>query len=851
MTKTASVVVHTHWDREWYFTNETYTARLARIFPSIIDGLETNQINKFLFDGQVAALEDLLENCEECIAEAVILYIGEGRINIGPWYVMPDEFLCSGESLIRNLEEGIRIAQKYGESSFIGYLPDTFGHIAQMPQIFNGFEIDTAVVWRGIDIDDDVFQWRSPNGESVNCIFLREGYYQHPFSKVAYVEAVTRHLDALAEAGDREPLLLTQGGDHLAPPGNLQDRIEHFNSAQGKYRIKPATFREYVAERLAGGAQPHPALTGELRENTNAFVLPDVLSTRRYLKRLNQKAEDRLCGQIEPLLAAADLKDSYPHKYLRKTWKLLLQQHAHDSICGCSIDEVHQEMIVRFRRIQDRLDALEALVCEQLGFSSAFANQPGAPSPFADDSLMTAFNPSVKPRSGWHRALIFLAGEKAAEIKVEDHAGRSLETVLCHCEADSSFVSPVDDFPDRTVGHRYEILVRLNLGGWESSVLRFSKKDRAGASPQAPPSSSEKKAAATIANDWLSISLLAEGIRIENIRCGDFVEAAFSIVSEGDAGDTYNYSPPATPWLARAEITGARTRALQSKGAELELEFRLPQPASLNADRSGASENEVTSHGLLRIRLLNGEPFARASLKWMNRAKDHRLRLLAPLGEKIAKTVSDSAFSLIERPVVYQERQASPPTSEARVSVNPSHSLVQAGKFSIVHRAMQEYEILEQAGMDVLALTLIRSVGWLSRRDLITRSAGAGPDLETPEAQCIGEDEFQFLFSVGKRAENRLSLDVAEAFRRPVLFLKGGGAVTQRPLELDARELLVSSCRQVDEGVEIRLFNPTGDKQSYDLSGGSPKRVSLAGAELQDQSNTVAPDDIATLRILR
>jgi len=763
---------------------------------------------------------------------------------------MPDEFLCSGESLIRNLEEGIRIAKKYGESSFIGYLPDTFGHIAQMPQIFSGFEIDTAVTWRGIYIDDDFFQWRSPNDESVNCIFLREGYYQHPFSKVAYVEAVTRHLDGLPEGEDREPLLLTQGGDHLAPPGNLQDRIEHFNSAQDKYRIKPATFREYANERLAGGAQPHPVLTGELRENTNAFVLPDVLSTRRYLKRLNQEAEDRLCGQIEPLLAAADLNDSYPHRYLRKTWKLLLQQHAHDSICGCSIDEVHQEMIVRFRRIQDRLDALETFVCEQLGFRSAFVNEPRTPSPFADDSLMTAFNPSVKPSAGWHRALIFLAGEKAAEIKVEDQIGQTLEAALCHCEAHSSFVSPVDDFPDRTVGHRYEIFVRLNLDGWESRVLRFSKKDRAGASRQAPTSSSEK-APVTIANDWLSISVLAEGIRVENIRCGDCVESALSIVSEGDAGDTYNHSPPAAPWLVNAQITGASARALGGKGAELELAFHLPQPASLNVDRSGASENKVTSHGLLRIRLLNGEPFARASLKWMNRAKDHRLRLLVPLGEKIAKTTSDSAFSLIERSVVYQERRTSPSTSEARVSVNPSHSLVQAGKFSIVHRAMQEYEILEQAGMDVLALTLIRAVGWLSRRDLITRGAGAGPDLETPEAQCIGEDEFGFLFSVGKRAENRLSLDVAEAFRRPVLFLKGDGEVTQRPLEIDAGELLVSSCRQVDEGVEIRLFNPTGDKQTYDLPRGSPKRVSLAGAELQDQSNTVAPDDIATLHIQR
>ncbi len=862
MAINVSLVLHTHWDREWYFTNETYSARLARIFSSIINDLKTNQIDTFLFDGQIAALEDLLDVCEKNIAEAVIGYIEAGRIRIGPWYVMPDEFLCSGESLIRNLEEGIRIAKKYGETAFIGYLPDTFGHIAQMPQILSGFRISKAAVWRGVDIDSDVFEWRSPNGGSVSCIFLRKGYYQHPFSQEQFMDAATSHLDALADERQAPPLLLTQGGDHLAPPGNLRDRIDRFNSAQDKYRIKPATLHDHISSRFSGGIRP-PVLTGELRENTNAFILPNVLSTRRYLKRLNQQAEDRLVGQIEPLLAAADLNEQYPHRYLRATWKLLLQQHAHDSICGCSIDEVHREMLVRFRRIQDRLDALETLVCEQLGLKSAHVHHRDTPSPFADDSLMTAFNPCVKSRSGWHRVQIFLAGEKAGEIGVEDCAGQAREVVMCRAEACRSFASPVDDFPEQTDGYRYEIFIRCDIEGWESEVFRFSKQAVGGAVGESPPTSpiAGGGAPAAIANDWLSISVSPTGIRIENIRGGDFCESAISIVSEGDAGDSYNHCPPAKPWAANAEIVGALARPLGKlgehgkKSAELEIKLRLPQPISLNGDRTGAGEDRVVSYGLLKIRLLDGEPHARVSLKWNNKAKDHRLRLLLPLGERIAGTISDSAFSLIGRPVVYQQAQSSPATAEARISANPSHSLVQAGLFSIAHLAIGEYEILEQDGKDVLALTLIRCVGWLSRRDLTTRGAGAGPELETPDAQCIGEEEFNFLLSFGGRAEDRLSLHAADAFRRPVLFLRGAGEVAERPLKLHADELLVSSCRQVGEGVEIRLFNPTDKEQAYRLSGGSAKRVALGGGELRTKSkplaSTLRPGEIGTLRVQR
>ncbi len=845
MTRQVSVVAHTHWDREWYLSHEDYMARLLRIFPSIIESLHADQMNHFLFDGQTAALEDLLAHCEADMADAVVSLINAGRISIGPWYVMPDEFLCCGEALVRNLQEGIRVSRRYGEMNFVGYLPDSFGHVAQMPQIFKGFQIHTAVVWRGVDIEDDLFEWRPLHGDGVDCLFLPDGYYQQPLSKADYMEAATRHLDRLADIADHSPLLLMQGGDHLAPPADLKDRIVHFNAAQSRYRMRLMTLREHMEVRCSQAVRPPVLLTGELRRNTNAFVLPDVLSTRRYLKLLNQAAEDRLLGHIEPLLAAADLGAQYPTRYLRETWKLLLQQHAHDSICGCSVDLVHQEMMVRFRRIQQRLDALQRLVCERLGLQSAYLNCPATPSPFADDTWMTAFNPSMQSRSGWHPMHVFLAGEQATDLEVSDESGQACEAIICDVKAHRLFASPVDDFPEHIQGHRYRLFVQLAMDGWQSKVLHLVKRPAAGAC--LPGFSSSQPTA--INNDWLSLRAADSGIDIEDTRCGDMITSAITIVSEGDAGDSYNYSPPAEPWQIQADITGARMRRLHAHGQELEVALRLRQPRSLHADRKGASHEQVVSSGVLRMRLLDGEPFVRISLRWSNNARDHRLRLVFALGEKLTNTASDSAFALIERPVVYREAHASGSKSEAKVSVNPSHSFIRAGKFSIAHLALQEYEILDCGGVDMLALTLTRSVGWLSRRDLVTRGAGAGPDIETPEAQCLGDHEFDLILSVD--SQHRLCLREADEFRRPLLFLNGRGQVTDAPLSVRAQELMITACRQLGREVEVRMFNPTAKTQAPRFSTSAVRRVSLCGEDLDNPTNAIAPGEIATFRIQR
>ena len=107
---TLLVVSHTHWDREWYLPFQLYRIKLVRLIDRLLAILENDpRYAYFMLDGQTVILEDYLEVRPERRA-ALEGHITSGRVLAGPWYILPDEFLVSGESIIRNLQRGHRLA---------------------------------------------------------------------------------------------------------------------------------------------------------------------------------------------------------------------------------------------------------------------------------------------------------------------------------------------------------------------------------------------------------------------------------------------------------------------------------------------------------------------------------------------------------------------------------------------------------------------------------------------------------------------------------------------------------------------------------------------------------------------
>lgn len=335
MKKKVIAYLHTHWDREWYREFEVFRMRLVRVFDRVLDMLEANKIPSFYFDGQVAALLDYLEIRPE--KETLVRrLINEKKLFIGPFYTLVDEFLTDRNSFEKNLEIGLKIARGFGCEDFIGYLADTFGHSQNVPKILAKFGIDKCVVWRGCP--DEIPAEFIFNG--VNTVNLVRGYFMDCLEP----EFLKKNLDLIAEkSGD--VLLLPIGADHRGIDEDIVEKINAANAQLEDYEIQLGSIFDYfeaVKDRFA-----QFEWNGELRDNSKTFILPGSYSARTRIKQMNVEASNKLHF-------ADKLQKHFGGAYkaqIEYAYKLLLQNQAHDGICGCSTDDVHAENIIRYKKV--------------------------------------------------------------------------------------------------------------------------------------------------------------------------------------------------------------------------------------------------------------------------------------------------------------------------------------------------------------------------------------------------------------------------------------------------------------------------------------------------------------------
>ncbi len=331
--------LHTHWDREWYREFEVFRLRLIRVMDNVIKLLEKNKIPSFYFDGQVAALLDYLEFRPEK-EYSVRRLIKNKQLFIGPFYCLVDEFLTDGICFRKNLEIGMKIAKDFGCEDFIGYLADTFGHSSNVPDILQEFGIDKAVVWRGCPETPSEFIFNN-----VNTVNLIRGYFMDIFSSSKTIEEkaqdLKKNLDMIARQSSNV-LLLPIGADHLGIPEDIAEQITKVNEYLDDYEIELGSIFEYF-DTVKFSAR----FNGELRDNSKTFILPGSYSARTKLKRLNA-----ICSYKLDLANKIQMNFGFDYeKAIEYAYKLLLQNQAHDSICGCSTDEVHQENITRYNKV--------------------------------------------------------------------------------------------------------------------------------------------------------------------------------------------------------------------------------------------------------------------------------------------------------------------------------------------------------------------------------------------------------------------------------------------------------------------------------------------------------------------
>jgi mannosylglycerate hydrolase len=425
------IVSHTHWDREWYRPFQLFRLKLVHLIDGVLDLLDHNpQFKYFMLDGQTIVLDDYLAMRPE-MEEKLRRYIQKGRLIIGPWHILPDMFLVGPESHIRNLLQGDRTASGFGRKMRIGYLPDPFGHPGQVPQILQGFGIDTACLWRGLDDEPAEFWWESPDGSRVLMVYMRDSYSNGaglPANNLPdFANAVAYEADLLGEHSVAMDYLIMFGTDHMEPPPNTSNAIAYANKNLPDTRVIHSTLPDFVVALrafLGKNKAALPVVTGELRACRRSHLLPGVLSSRMWIKQRNHAAENLLLKWVEPFSTFAALAEperkfptaiDHPARLIHNTWRLLMENHPHDSICGCSIDQVHEEMKVRFDQVDQVGEELALQSLEILAASICTASEHGR-------SAVVVFNPSSSPRTDVITTKLELPAD-VNEFDLADEAG--------------------------------------------------------------------------------------------------------------------------------------------------------------------------------------------------------------------------------------------------------------------------------------------------------------------------------------------------------------------------------------------------------------------------------------------
>lgn len=892
------VVPHTHWDREWYLPFQRFRLRLVSLLDGVIAGMEADPRWRFTLDGQMAAVDDYLEIRPER-RERLAALVREGRLAVGPWQILHDEFLCSGENIVRNLELGMRRAEELGAVMMVGYLPDQFGHCAQMPQILRQAGIEHACVWRGVPekVRASAFAWEAPDGTVIRAQYLPEGGYGNAASMFEEFPGgpslLPGRVAGIAESmgrwyPDGGPLLAMYGADHTAPAPDLADRV-----AEAGLGMRLDTLAGYFAG-LDPSVDGLTRVRGELRSHARANILPGVISARFHLKEALARAERLVERYAEPLAALWYAGDA--QRFLDLAWRRLIEVSCHDSVTGCGSDETAEQVAARAAEAEQ----LGRAVCDLVTAERAASVPLGShlvfnPTPAARTGLVTVEIPADgEPglETGDGRPVPVQTLEVAPTV-LDDavHPASRLPILLERVYGRVLFGQEIRDWTvsreDRTLTFRVtsraetpfdlgEVREALRDadGDWRVRILADPRRTVAalvdvpalglasvrpvpssGVSPETPAEGEGD----VLDNGLLRAQVHADGTLGLRTASGIVVEGIGRIVDGGDLGDTYNYAPPAADTLVGDPLS-VDVRPVWSgplvAACDIVRTYRWPASGDLERDARSEGEEDVTV--ATRAELRAGEPFLRLRVTFDNRCEDHRVRLHLALPRRADTSFAEGQFAITERGTT-----AEGGFGERPVPTFPASGFVAAGGLAVLLEHVTEYEVI--GGGRELALTLLRSVGHLSRDRNPYRDQPAGPQLPTPRAQCRGERSASFAIMpyAGERPGAGV-LRAAEAYRHDLLTAVGyGPAAAAAPpsragVEIAGDGVTMTSLRARDGWTETRVVALRDEPVTAVLRGPFTEAVRTdlrgrPGASLDVHDGTAAlglrPWEMATVRL--
>ena len=885
---TGHFVSSTHWDREWYEPFQHYRFRLVDAIDELLDLMERDRdFRYFQLDGQTVLLEDYLQIKPHSRPRLEKLIRG-GRIQIGPWYVMPDEFLPCGEALVRNLLRGHQVAEQFGEPMKVGFTCDVFGHNSQLPQILRGFGIDAAVVWRGSDTagQPGLFRWQAPDGSEVLAFaFGRAGYalyyvdvqvpVRRPDGTVDLDDALPRLRRLAHEERQRVPgnaILIFDGMDHLRPDPSTGELLARARRAG--MNVIHSTLERFFAD-VRGQKLKLKLRRGELRDAAegDGNLLPGVLSSRMLLKQYNAACENRLLYWAEPFGVCAHLLgEEYPAGYLRRAWTYLLRNQPHDSLGGCSIDQVHRDMLYRFdqcRLIADR-------VCHMS--LRAIADRIRLPAlEDEEDQAITVFNPTSHTIDGVvdlplhfsrdteKRFENWFGWEKVIGLRLYDESG---EELVCQ-RLDETKQAALRTY-DRLAGFRGEICEQVRVAvhlrippmGWTTLVCKPCQQRTGSGGTQLIDDH-------TMQNQHLRVTINPNGtVDVTHLDSGHTYRNGLTFEDRADVGDGWYHGPPVNDEIFSSHGASADTALLHDGFAlttfRVRITLNVPQRWEHDQNIMRRSERLVPLAITSWLTLRAGSPVLEVHTEVENTAEDHRLRVLIPTHVDADAYVADSPFDVVTRNIALRPDWHK--LCEPEVETRPQYTFTavnDGGHGVAVISVGQPESVVRDLPDRPIALTLLRG---------FKRTVGTPGE---PGGQMLGHSTYRYwihphagplpvteLCRLGQRLGAGLECVRTTPQRQKMIKATGTLAPTSSWLTPGRGALVVTAVKQSEDGqaVIVRGFNPTErparrrltfcaqikSAQRADLLEQPAKGLTVRGKSV---NITARPKEILTLRV--
>ena len=875
------VISHSHWDREWRYSFTEYRLQLIDMMDRLLEILDTRpDFKHYHLDAQTSLVEDYLEIRPEN-RKRIERYVKEGRILIGPWYTLPEEFLISGESLVRNLMLGHKIASDFGKVMKVGYMPTSCGQISQLPQIFSGFGIDTALFYRGINPHDakSEFIWQGPDGTRALAFHFygggRANFFSFAFMPVLnggwkapsledakrYVHVMNhnyRHLcdyvdppsefhgdmvepsmkylkrDALGKATTRY-LLYMDGADNGGPHPFTVDFIRNANKLSKNDKFLHGNLPDYVAKvkKVVRGLE---VLKGEMRHAgkspANALYV-GVLSSRMYIKQLNIRTEYNLAGRAEPWSVVAWLLGhEYPKSVLDRAWRYLLANHAHDSMEAPSTDPVHDDMEYRFRQCDEM-----SLGTLRRSLGKIVSKMPLCRE---KESSLIVFNPMPQPRSEVVSAVAAFPDFDVLTSHRYDSLARIREVPR----------DPSEDLNVKTIGlydgdreipctitsqtTRNICLERMELNTQAMPAKQFHFNFLAKNIPAMgykvfrivpnKPCSTGGPSLVTskrvMQNEYLRVKINDNGsLTVKDKQTGRTFSGLHVFQDEGE---TSNWSEHVTPEIDQP-INSTKTKAAirlehaDAFTATYMVMVRMSLPAEATPDKKARSRRKKTLEISSRITLRRGAKRIDIVTTIDNRVKDHRLRMLFPSGINTRFSWAGGQFDVLKRPARGIFKKG---WCDSKLTTHPQYHFVDVSDGKLGLGILTEGLTEYEILNDkkrTIAVTMIRAF-----RDIFGMPARS--DDTGAQSQRLIEFKYSICPHAGDYQRANLFAE-ARRFNLPLEAVqtgrRGGPLGNQISfLSIEPASLILSAMKQSESGKSmiVRFFNPLLKKLQATIS---------------------------------